>query len=895
MPSEFHTPEAQRVSQRADQLRNALRDALHWTRIEGTPGFDAKKLQEWRRDVEMLRRSAARPPAVGLFGESQMGKSFLVSAFSSGDSGRLQVQDPADPERGIDFLESINAEHSGDESTAVVCRFTAYPVDRPLEAGADRFVGRVLSLCDLLLSLALGYQYEIRSVLESAEFAERLEEVRAHVLQAKWVPRFPEGQTLEQMDTADHSMRELAGAWSFLTKHHGDKPYVRALARVGFGELLTRPERPTGEGWTRLVGMLWGGGTLGYFDQLYAKLESILIELDYPHLVEIATADVCRSREEGREQDPIIDVYLLDRVFEDEFQPVTVWARHDQDDRSREARITRPLLCALLSELALPVQGPFEGTAEVLEQADLLDFPGARSPQLRGTEEQAGEHELDESDRVVALKAFRRGKLTRLFSLLTEQREISLLCLVASHEKKEATMVVRPLLDNWIDKHCTLLTSNGTPAQAELFLVVTKADLMINPPKGGGIAYNTSRLGDALRNIRNDYALGSEDRAWMDHWPPPPRSTAGGNERAVVAGSPFQQVYFFHSPLESIDRENTEHLARSYELYKTDEAVRRYVGAPEAKWTSVINDGGVGLLSSEVSGRVGSYRKPERLDHELESIRSSLYKRLVPLHVAEDGSARRAEEARAAGERDFRAILLRSVHEGRNPVSTILQVVSLQPETIGRLLDDLDRKAGHLDEDGVAIEVTFSRFYSELTMRWQAQVREGFDREETRLRLGVEEDVVSSLRSRFLSLPEAQMPGTQGPWLMARLDSALEPYFQAIDGIAHDGLSMAACWIFNRIMVGLGPELPEGPAEVELPPSLSPRRPPRNVDLDDAAVEELLAQGPPWFWMLRHWRQRMPALYEEIAGGATSIPPGNAELQSLLNQLEELGKVGNHA
>ncbi|MCH3743568.1 virulence factor SrfC family protein, partial [Campylobacter coli] len=59
-----------------------------------------------------LERAARHPMAIGFFGLSQAGKSYLISTLAASENGRLEAD--YDGQR-VDFLESVNPSGGGSE------------------------------------------------------------------------------------------------------------------------------------------------------------------------------------------------------------------------------------------------------------------------------------------------------------------------------------------------------------------------------------------------------------------------------------------------------------------------------------------------------------------------------------------------------------------------------------------------------------------------------------------------------------------------------------------------------------------------------------------------------------------------------------------------------------
>ena len=70
-----------------------------------------------------MYNNCGRVNSVGIFGESQAGKSFLVSTLISDKNGNSTIQLG---NRKLDFIRDINPQGSGKESTGVVTRFSTH-------------------------------------------------------------------------------------------------------------------------------------------------------------------------------------------------------------------------------------------------------------------------------------------------------------------------------------------------------------------------------------------------------------------------------------------------------------------------------------------------------------------------------------------------------------------------------------------------------------------------------------------------------------------------------------------------------------------------------------------------------------------------------------------------
>ena len=120
------------LSNRCKELVHSVEQAELWVednrnvvRSEADP-----LLARLRRSARLLKRcerAATRKMCVGVFGPSQSGKSYLISALARDAQGSL-LADFAGPTH--DFIREINPE-GGKESTGLVTRFTLSPHQSP--------------------------------------------------------------------------------------------------------------------------------------------------------------------------------------------------------------------------------------------------------------------------------------------------------------------------------------------------------------------------------------------------------------------------------------------------------------------------------------------------------------------------------------------------------------------------------------------------------------------------------------------------------------------------------------------------------------------------------------------------------------------------------------------
>ena len=116
-----------------------------------------------------------------------------------------------------------------------------------------------------------------------------------------------------------------------------------------------------------------------------------------------------------------------------------------EEQQIGSASLTRAELAALTTELIFPLA---EVEADsVVEQVDLLDFPGYRGRLKITALEEAGREGLNPICQLLL-----RGKVAYLFERYTDNQEMNALVVCASSAKQSDVADVGPVLNRWVEK-----------------------------------------------------------------------------------------------------------------------------------------------------------------------------------------------------------------------------------------------------------------------------------------------------------------------------------------------------------------------------------------------------------------------------------------------------------
>lgn len=586
------------VSQQADSLIEASRRA--------------------RLASRRLGRAVERNNCIGVFGPSQAGKSYLVSALARPSDGRLTIR-VGDARH--DFLRELNP--PGDrESTGLVTRFTAHSgevdPDYPVEV-------RLLTETDVVKILANSFflDFDPNSMtVEPIEEAD-IREALAAAEKAYAAGRAPHLDDIALFDLKLYfrqNFRSRIGAFD-------RTDFWDSVIQLGGG--LALRDRAV------LFSLLWG--RIPAFTELYMHLAEALETIGHATDAGVAISGLL-PRETGSPPEPntIIDVALLRRLGSERDRSDTVGLRLIRDGAAgAEASLPRATLTALIAEVSLTIE---ERPWPFFEHTDLLDFPGARS-RLKLLKMPDSPQDKEEQLR----ELFLRGKIAYLFQRYTDELELTsmLLCMPPSvAEVKDLAGMVK----GWIDATHGATPDRRRAVRNALFLVLTKHDMEFQE-KGGET--DESRLGKWDRRLHASLLELYGKDGWPQDWD----------------GQPFNNIYFLRNPGmkqvhlmrykdEAALIEEQPVKSEAFETYRraflTSSLTEKHFRDRDAVWEAAMepNDGGVRYLVENIIRVLDPDLKLTQAAERLSEIASAIAGPLRGLYYAEGDEARREHDAK---------------------------------------------------------------------------------------------------------------------------------------------------------------------------------------------------------------------------------------------------------
>lgn len=412
--------------QRIDQQLQVIEKANSWiqTALEGNKRRESHDvLVRCRRELNKKKKVLQSNPATAIFGESQVGKSYLVSSLLSEKERSFTLQDGDGTT--YNFIESVNPPGGGSESTSLVSRFTTdykpkdpkFPVKAVLLTPADI----VSVLCDSFYNdIILKDTVEVHLI--------PAEELKLDVLSIK---ESYKGMPAKQHFLTEDDVLDIKDYFdTYLTAD-------RIIDSNFFKEIPQIIEAVDPSRWKDIFCLLWNKNQV--FTELFDLLISDYQKLNFDTEVNLPIESVLYT------YGTLLDVNRLKEIYgkeekhlEPKYTPTTILSLNN----GAQLSFSKSVLCALTAELIFGQPDSLLTEKPFLKHTDLLDFPGARSRM---------EKTINQIDKQTISEFLIRGKVAYLFNKYSDSERIRILMFCAKHEQA-AQRIMPKLLNNWIEK-----------------------------------------------------------------------------------------------------------------------------------------------------------------------------------------------------------------------------------------------------------------------------------------------------------------------------------------------------------------------------------------------------------------------------------------------------------
>lgn len=507
-----------------DAQIKANKAGLGWGKafLKGTDLRETRrKLISNRIELKRIKYASGMNPAAAVFGESQVGKSYLVDNLLTSKKGSLLIYDGYG--KGIGFIEKINPIGGGKESTSLVSRFTTKKEwindDYPIKVMLLSPVDVVLTVCDSFYN-----DLQKQNFPSAEEICNTLE---------SWKTRFSNQPEVQEHITEDElfEMKEYFFELDVLNK--GER-FISDLKKLNFFEELALFIKSVNvDSWKEIFGYLWNNNTV--LNNVFSKLIDAYKSLNFKNVVYIEMDAILREPGTILDVDRLYELFGITEYSDGDevviVKPARVPDMKVWTDDGKCVSVSKSAFCALAAELILKVGDELLKEKPFLEKLDILDFPGARSREM---------FDEDKIENDMACNLLIRGKVAYLFNKYSQQYLISNL-LFCHHDIKSEVKTLSGLLEGWINSMVgetpearkTFMEKAEIPP---LFIVGTKfnKDLEIPPQYWTADPITRQEIIDGKWTTRftNLSNLIGIQKSWFKEWLP---------------GAPFKNIYLLRA------------------------------------------------------------------------------------------------------------------------------------------------------------------------------------------------------------------------------------------------------------------------------------------------------------------------------------------------------------
>ena len=513
---------------------DANKSGLEWARAylkTSQLSETRERLIRNRIRLKRILRASEVNPAAAVFGESQVGKSYMVDCLLTSEKSVLNVYDGKGNATG--FLEYINPIGGGKEATSLISRFT---IDKVWKN--DEFPIRVelLSPIDVVMVVVDTYFNDVKNhqLPKPQEITEEIARL-SDIYDAK---------NICQSVISEDEIFELKEYFTMSLLERGES-FREALLDAGYFDTLARiiPNINVSE-WPGVFSFLWNHET--QLTNVFSLLMRCFESLDFSQTVYIKTDAVLRSGGTILHVDRIYELFGITELKNDKgeirtVEPARIPTMEVLTQTGRVVpSVSKGEFCAISMEVAFTITDPADPAGGInkekpfLDTIDILDFPGARSRKMFD----AGAISKDE-----ACEMMLRGKVAYLFNKYSQQYLISNL-LFCHHSDQSNVSTLASLLKGWIattvgetpaERQTFMQNTGGVPP---LFLIGTKFNIDLEKTPDDSKGDDASK--ENVRNYRWNKRFGNllnllgqnDVNNWLSNWEP---------------GKPFHNTFLLRS------------------------------------------------------------------------------------------------------------------------------------------------------------------------------------------------------------------------------------------------------------------------------------------------------------------------------------------------------------
>jgi hypothetical protein len=591
---------------------NLIEKAIKWIKetdsMQGAKGENAyRNIVNYRRLLIKKKFAIDGNPAAAMYGESQAGKSYLVSALLSESGKPFKILDGRGNE--FDFKNQINPRGNEMESTSVVTRFsTKYKwinQDYPILA-------KLLSPTDIILVICEAYynNLKVNNPLSFDELKEKINFFEAN---------YKNKEVCQNLILED----DISEIEDYFNENFSKLVFNNIKDADFFKKISSLVSKIPSEEWKDVFSLFWN------FNPQITKLFDDLIKhyglINFTDMVYLPIDAVLRDK------GTLLDVSRLDEIYdsfkgqETEYSKNTMLLYKDKLGNEKTIEFSKPYLCAITAELIFTLPEELSKVKPFLNNTDLLDFPGTRRF------ESTSEENISDKSLTILL---RRGRVDYLFNKYSNNERINALMFCQNHKQSNQS-VMPEKLNSWIER-----MMGKTPEEREtfkspispIFVISTwfnkDLEFDFNNDKPNKNQSLNERWQQRFTKTLAGEIIKASDYQWLNNW--------------TISNPNFQNIYLLRDFDKSADQvykgfnqfkvEKEEIIPEVYPDFRKDlrksfieyDFVKKHFEKPEISWDRAanLNEDGTQLIIENLTAAANNINpaRYEKTIRELNSI-----------------------------------------------------------------------------------------------------------------------------------------------------------------------------------------------------------------------------------------------------------------------------------
>lgn len=619
------------------KLIKSIDDTLDWFSTNNPEQHDKqfRDLVAKRLELRTMLETLSDNPGIAAYGESQKGKSYLMSNLLQDNGAPFLVSGPGDKQ--YNYVTELNPPGKGQEATGVVTRFTSFKNAPDRYSPEYPVLMRVHRIHEIAIILSDAYHHDV------TDYQQWNDEIKKKSEGLKSYSSRPIAQNFVIEDDIyaikNYLHNYVNGAQLIVESDYLDT-LASVIRKVPLNELSV------------VFAPLWH--MQKEVTELFVKLLGVLHRLEFAHEIYLPMDAIEHRKLKPR---TIMSVQCLQGLYMNDFEYRTDAYLRKENGYEKISDISRAELSAVCREIVLKVEDRYlnckmsydtamipenvrsriphlEFKRDLLNHADLLDFPGARNREkllrenLDNIDTNTGEHNM--------IKLLLRGKIAYLFNHYNSARALNLL--MFCHDTKNVSVTeMYQVIQNWINKYV-----GDTPAKraetmrdcggiAPFFVISTMFNLDMIENTQDAADNNIDALSQRWINRFNilykDSFHAGTDVEWFKSWN---GNDSKFNNIFVLRDFKFSAVggdgsnlyhgYNAASPTEkslAISETHFRNMRESFiNMLSTHRILKGMVADPELSWdlsATINNDGSVYIIDrlTTIASKLDAVRKKQ--------------------------------------------------------------------------------------------------------------------------------------------------------------------------------------------------------------------------------------------------------------------------------------------